>query len=195
MTEEELYNSIPQKAYEDTRGLVYKYPKIVKYMCRKIDEVSTVVTYTDKLQFYMEHQLNNYIDSGRKSKSYMYHLIDREVGRFVNGSYKKQDTVSVENLGYTDDSGDVFSYEIPDDLGDYDNYLIGEEKAKKMIAIFGKCDQERRILTELYHGKSEREIAECLATEQSIHYDSVRKNMRRFKTRNIKNAHLYIRIA
>lgn len=181
--------------HEDIRGYIYKYPEVLNYMFYKIDRVAHIVTRTDKLQFYIEHKVNNYIDGNGEDIPLMKSIVDKEVGKYLKGGYSTQRTVSLEQLSQENDYGEIIPFEVVDKVENYADIIAYDDGIRKMIALICKSDQENWILTELYRGSTEKEIAACLATELSIKPESAMKKINRVKTRNYDNVKKYYEIA
>lgn len=167
---------------------IYSTSNIIKYMQKCIDEVGTVITNTEKLEWRIHKQLISYLEikkGDRISFSRIKHLINREIDQALREN-RLQNTVLYSDLAITNGFGESLEYEPEDEVTNVGQDVLErtvESSLKGKIARLASDDFEEFVLQSWMLGDSDVEIARELALRKGGKVPSLVVKISRFRER------------
>lgn len=168
----------------ETLEIIYNDSKVINYLRRKVDDVSSLITNVEKLEQRIYNQLVKYYEfKTKRSFARIRYLIDREID-FVKKEYRLQESTVFSSLAITNDFGESQEFEPHDILANVeDAAILSVERAsiRKKIAGLASNDFENFTLNAWATGMSDSEISRTLASRFGGKFDTYRKNVQRFR--------------
>lgn len=168
--------------------IVYRNSKIMEYLRAKVEEVSWLITNTDKLENKIYRQVGNYLinkGNNRISFSRVRYLVDREIGS-AREEHRLQNVVMYSDLAITDDFGESLMYEPPDIKTEVYGIVENRESNNLIngkIAGLASDDFEKFVLTAWSRGERDTDIARDLAVLKGRDISYFKLKVARFKKR------------
>jgi len=164
--------------------VIYKNPWILKYIQRRVGDVSHVVTNTEKLELsiykkisrYIEYQGENKISNFRVRK-----LVEKEISEAIK-KFRLQKTTSYSELAVTNGFGESLEYEPEDEVTDVEKD-VEQSALQRKIARLASDDFERYVLTAWSRGERSIDIAKDLAVLGTHDVAYFKLKVARFKSR------------
>lgn len=168
----------------DKLKIIYQETWIVQYVQRKIDDVSHLITNTEKLEDNIYEELKSYFRSREKrSIKRIKHIIDREINQ-AKKRYGKQKTIVFSDLAVANDNGESeLDFEPVDALAGVEDTAINKFSLMEKVTALASSDRELFVLKAWSNGFSDSEISLALASRFGGNPNSLRVFVNRFKVR------------
>jgi len=164
--------------------LIYQDDWVVRYVQRKVDEVSHEISNTEKLENAIYKQLERYFGSQpKRSIKRIRHLVDREISQ-ARKRYGKQNTILFSDLAVANDSGETeLEFEPKDALASVEETALNNSSFTEKVTALASSDRELYVLKAWAHGATDSEISLALASVFGGNPKSLRVFVNRFKSR------------
>lgn len=168
----------------DKLKIIYQETWIVQYVHRKVDEVSHLITNTEKLEDNIYKELKSYFRSREKrSIKRIRYIVDREISQ-AKKRYGKQNTIVFSDLAVANDNGESeLDFEPVDALAGVEDTAINKFSLMEKVTALASSDRELFVLKAWSNGFSDSEISSALASRFGGNPNSLRVFVNRFKVR------------
>ena len=163
--------------------IVYEHRWVIDYVRKKVDEVNSIITDTDKLEQRIYRQLASHFGNppNKISKRWVKQLIDRDISQMLK-QYRIQKTTSYSDLAITNDFGESLMYEPVDDTTNVE-LEVERKSLQRKIARLASDDFESYVLTAWSLGERSVDIARDLAIRGNHDVAYYKLKVARFKKR------------
>lgn len=163
---------------------IYKETWIVQYVHQRVDEVSHLITNTEKLEDNIYQELKSYFQSREKrSIKRIRHIVDREISQ-AKKRYGKQNTILFSDLVVANENDESkLEFEPVDALAGVENTALNKFSLMEKVTALASSDRELYVLNAWSHGDSDSEISLALASRFGGNPKSLRVFVNRFKLR------------
>ncbi|RDV27747.1 hypothetical protein [Lysinibacillus capsici] len=163
--------------------IVYRNRYIMKYIQKKVSEVSHIITDTCKLEGRIYSQLASYYATGKRGYKHSCWLVNREIKLAMN-QYRKQNVVPFDLLAVNkNDYGESFEFQPIDALASVEESVIELSSLNERIRSLAATDSENFVLNAWIDKKSDSDIAKELALHFGGNSRSLRIWVQRFRTK------------
>lgn len=167
----------------DNLKIVYEDIGIMRYVRKKVDEVSHIITNIEKLEFRIYEQLESYLQHRKTpSRKRIMYLVDREID-FVKRMCRVEKSVQFSCITSVNDFGESVEFEPEDLLAQVSETAIQNISLKEMIARLATDDRELTTLNAWANGLNDMQISETLASLFGGKSNSHRRFIQRFKAK------------
>lgn len=167
---------------------IYKNYDVLRYIRKKVDSVSNVITNTTKLEQDIFNSIARYLKYKRNegiSFKRIRYLVDSSIGKALK-EHRLQQTVVYSDLAITNGFGESLEYEPEDEITDVGQDVLErtiESSLKGKIARLASDDFEEFVLQSWMLGDSDVEIARELALRKGGKVPSLVVKISRFRER------------
>lgn len=168
----------------DKLKIIYQESWLVQYVYKKVDEVSHLITNTEKLEDNIYQELKSYYRSREKrSIKRIKYIVDREISQ-AKKRYGKQNTIVFSDLAVANDYGESeLDFEPVDALAGVEDTAINKFSLIEKVTALASSDRELFVLKAWSNGFSDSEISTALASRFGGNPNSLRVFVNRFKVR------------
>lgn len=174
----------------DNLALVYADKNLFQYIHRRVHDISSTITNTEKLEWQIYSQLERYFIEIKEKKlrissRRVRYLVDREIKRSLS-RYRLQKSSLYSDLAITNNFGELLEYEPEDEVTDVGQDVLErtiESSLKGKIARLASDDFEEFVLQSWLLGDSDVEIARELALRKGGKVPSLVVKISRFRER------------
>jgi len=152
----------------------------MKHIRKKVDEVSHIITNTDKLESRIYRQVGDYLSLGKYSFGWIQHLINREI-KLALEQFGTQNIVVFSDMTNRNDFGESLEFEPEDLLAQGGETVIENISLNEKIARLAADDRELFTLNAWANGFSDPQVYTTLARHFGGNKESHRKFVQRFK--------------
>lgn len=167
--------------------IVYKHNDALNYLRDCVEQVTHLVTDTEKLEERIFKQLASYLKTGKKSFARIRHIVNREIHLALR-QFRKERTIILSAVRVTtfyimNDFGESYEFEPQDVLANVEDAVIEKSSIKEKIAGLASDDRERFTLNAWIDGVDDTTIAKALASRYGGKTEGHRTFIKRFRAK------------
>lgn len=160
--------------------IVYENKRALSYLRKRVEDVSSAITNTEKLEASIFAQLTDYLATGSSNFRRIKYLVDREIKRALN-QYRTEKVVLISTLSSSDDFGESSEFDPQDVLANVEDAVVQKSSLHEKIAGLASDDREFFTLKAWSNGSNDAEISRSLADHFGGNSNSHRRFIQRFR--------------
>lgn len=163
-------------------SIVYKHKDALEYLRTCVEQVSHLISNTEKLEVRIFKQLASYLSTDKQSYARIKHIVNREIALALK-QYRVERASLFCTLSKKDDFGESLEFEPYDILANVEDTVVEKSSIDEKIAGLASDDRERITLYAWANGTSDVEISKTLAGHFGGKFESHRTFVKRFKAK------------